>query len=891
MPDKIAHYELLTPLGVGGMGEVYRAKDTRLDREVAIKFLPDLLAKDPERIARFDREAKTLASLHHPNIATVHDFMTVDGKSFLVMELVEGEELAKRLEQGPIPADETRQLAIQLATGLEAAHERNIVHRDLKPANIKITPDGQLKILDFGLARAVTGDPEDQSDPMLSPTITQAMTQAGTILGTAAYMSPEQARGKPVDKRADIWAFGVLLYEMLTGERLFEGETTSDTLASVLKNPVDFDELDQEIPADMLWVLQRCLDRNPTRRLRDIGEARLILSGDSTVSQIGMKAVDEPTSKRTPILWPALAILLAVALAVSFLIRPEAKEAPQIRASIPMPDGAHLLISARQPGPPMISPDGQALVFAAQDEDGETQLWYRRLDSPNARALDGTDGASYPFWSPDSKSVAYFSDSNLWRLDIGTGSPLRLAELSFGKGGSWNQDGTIVFAPSYNSTLSRIAAGGGDLPRSVTEFDSIGGENSHRHPFFLPDGNHFLYLARGASDSSRSTDNSIRVGSLDGGVGVYVGGADGHAEFHDGRLLFARDGALVVQSFDPAAARLTGDPRVLLPGIESLGAAVRTVVSVSQTGIMVYVEPSLAVGHDRVTRINREGNVVGSIGEPASINAIRMSPDGLRAAVVEGDASVGNSRIWIMDLERGTKSRFASGGGNSYAPVWSPDSRYLAYVSVDDENDTWRILVRRVDGGGSPVQLVESRDFVTPESWSPDGTKFTYAPENDGIWLIPVTPEGKATGEARPIVVEGEGSEWGSCFIGNSDWIVYHSSRPGTFELFVTHVDDASRRFQITSTGAIFASYNRATREISWSALGTDQLSVVKVIFPEADSDPVFGTPESLFRLPRADIDYAVDFQGQELLIGLGPESGKDSVPRLITDWRKLLVD
>ncbi len=891
MPDKIAHYELLTPLGAGGMGEVYRAKDTRLDREVAIKFLPDALAKDPERIARFDREAKTLASLHHANIATVYEFMTVDGKSFLVMELVEGEELAKRLEQGPIPADETRQLAIQLATGLEAAHERNIVHRDLKPANIKLTPDGQLKILDFGLARAVTGDPEDQSDPMLSPTITQAMTQAGTILGTAAYMSPEQARGKPVDKRADIWAFGVLLYEMLTGERLFEGETTSDTLASVLKNPVDFDELDQEIPGDMLWVLQRCLDRNPTRRLRDIGEARLILSGDSTVSQIGMKAVDEPGSRKTSFLWPALAVLLAVALAGSFFIRSPGEEAPQIRASLSMPDGVHLLVSARQPGPPMISPDGQALVFSAQNEDGEIRLWHRRIDSPVARVLEGTDGASYPFWSPDSKAVGYFSDSNLWRLDIGAGSPLRLAELSFGKGGTWNEDGTIVFAPSYNATLSRISARGGDLPRSVTEFDSLGGENSHRHPFFLPDGNHFLYLARGASDSSGATDNSIRVGSLDGGVGDYVGGADGHAEFHDGRLLFARDGALVAQAFDPVATKLTGDPRVLLPGIESLGAAVRTVMSASRTGMMVYVEPSLLVGHDRVTRISREGNVVGAIGQPASIEAVKMSPDGLRAAVVEGDVTVGDSRIWIMDLERGTKSRFASGSGNSYAPVWSPDSRYLAYVSVDDGNDSWRILVRRVDGGGSPVQIVESRDFVTPESWSPDGTKLTYAPENNGIWLVPMTSEGAAAGEPRPIIVEEEASEWGSCFIGNSEWIVYHSSRPGTFELFVAHVDDVSRRFQITSTGAIYASYNRVTSEISFSALGTDQLSVIKVDFPEPGSDPVFGTSESLFRLPRSDIEYAVDFQGDEMLIGLGPESRKDSVPRLIADWRKLLVD
>ena len=303
MSERLAQYELLAPLGAGGMGEVYRAKDTRLDREVAIKILPEALAQDQERIARFDREAKTLASLTHTNIATVFDFMTVDGKSFLVMELVEGEELSQRLESGPIDAEEARQLAIQLAAGLEAAHERNIVHRDLKPANIKITPEGQVKILDFGLARA-------------------------------AYMSPEQARGKYVDKRADIWAFGVLLYEMLTGERLFEGETTSDTLASVLKNPVDFDQIQADLPVDMLWVLQRCLDRNPTRRLRDIGEARLVLAGESTVSQMGIPAASEPEAAKTSRVWPIAALALAIALAVSFFMRPPPPPAPQRRSTV-----------------------------------------------------------------------------------------------------------------------------------------------------------------------------------------------------------------------------------------------------------------------------------------------------------------------------------------------------------------------------------------------------------------------------------------------------------------------------------------------------------------------------------------------------------------------------
>jgi Tol biopolymer transport system component len=890
MSERLAQYELLAPLGAGGMGEVYRAKDTRLDREVAIKILPEALAQDQERIARFDREAKTLASLTHTNIATVFDFMTVDGKSFLVMELVEGEELSQRLESGPIDAEEARQLAIQLAAGLEAAHERNIVHRDLKPANIKITPEGQVKILDFGLARAVTGDQGDKSDPMLSPTITQAMTQAGTILGTAAYMSPEQARGKYVDKRADIWAFGVLLYEMLTGERLFEGETTSDTLASVLKNPVDFDQIQADLPVDMLWVLQRCLDRNPTRRLRDIGEARLVLAGESTVSQMGIPAASEPEAAKTSRVWPIAALALAIALAVSFFMRPSPPPAPQLRAALPLPDGVSVVLGARQPGPPAIAPDGSAVVFSGQDGNGDIRLWYRRLDSPEARRLEGTFGASYPFWSPDSRSVAFFRETSLWRLDLPSGSPLRLSEGAFGKGGTWNQDGVIVFAQSYATPLSRVSARGGDLPRAVTAFDSLAGDNSHRHPYFLPDGHHFLYLARGAQDSTGSVSNTIRVGSLDGGVGSYVTGADGHAEFHDGRIVFARDGALVAQAFDPASFRITGDPRVILPEVEFLGAAARTAASFSRTGIMVYQEPFLDAASDRVTVFDREGRVQEAIGEAAVISRVVVSPDRKRAAVVQGGGGPTDSSIWILDMERGTRSRFASGSAASLGPVWSPDGRFLAYSQLEQARG--RAVVRRVDGGGTPVVFHEGTVPVQPESWSPNGRRVVYTIQFAGIWLIEMGPDGAPTGEPRKLVDSGEGAAaWGSCFLGNDDWIAYHSSESGNFQLYVTHVDDATRRFQLTSSGAIFPSWDPIRAEIVYSEIGTDVLTAVKVDFPDDDGDPIFGTPISLFRLPVRELDNPVDAYGDQIILGTGPRSDRASIPMLVSDWRQLLAD
>jgi serine/threonine protein kinase len=890
MPEKIAHYENLSPIGAGGMGEVYRATDTRLQRDVAIKILPESLASDPERLARFDREAKTLASLQHANVATVYDFTRADGKSFLVMELVEGEDLAERLERGPFPPDEARDLAIQLAAGLEAAHERNIVHRDLKPANVKLTPDGRVKILDFGLARAVTGDVEDGSDPMLSPTITQAMTQAGTILGTAAYMSPEQARGKSVDKRADIWAFGVLLYEMLTGRRLFEGETTSDTLASVLKSPVDFDELDASISADMRWVLQRCLDRNASRRLRDIGEARLVLSGESTASQIGMPAAPDESSRRS-ILWPVVSAVLLLALVGSFVMRPSPDPAPLFRAALPMPEAVNLVLGSRQPGPPALAPDGSAVVFSGQDGTGTVRLWYRRLDTPEPRALEGTEGGSYPFWSPDSRSVGFFSDNNLMRLDLGSGSPLRLAEGAFGKGGTWNEAGVIVYAPSYATPLSRISARGGDLPRAVTVFDSTAGDNSHRHPFFLPDGEHFLYLARGARDSAGAVGNSIRVGSLQGDVGQFVTGADGHAEFHDGRILFARDEALVAQPFDPKTHRLTGDPRVILPEVESLGAAARSVFTIARTGLLIYAEPYLNADNDHVTIFDRTGQVKGTVGDPGTITRVVVSPDRKRAAVVHGEGGPSATSVWLLDLERGTRSRFASGEGSGIlSPVWSPDGRFLAYAQAREGEMT--TMVRRVDGGGKPVQIASADIGCSPESWSPDGRFLTYTVRFQGIYFVEMDESGRPVSDPKVIVDEaGEAVSWGSCFLGNSEWIAYHSSTPGTFEIFVTHVDDPSRRFQITSQGAIYPCYNPVTGELGYSELGVDMLTAVSVEFPVPGGDPVFGTPVRLFRLPTRELDNPVDFYGDTVILGSGPGNSSDAMPLMVSDWRRLLTD
>ena len=722
MPDKLAQYELLTPLGAGGMGEVYRAKDTRLDREVAVKILPEALAKDPERIARFDREAKTLASLTHPNIATVHDFMTVDGTSFLVMELVEGEDLSERLEKGAIDPEDARQLAIQIAAGLEAAHERGIVHRDLKPANVRITPDGQVKILDFGLARAVTGDPEDASDPMLSPTITQAMTQAGTILGTAAYMSPEQARGKHVDKRADIWAFGVLLYEMLTGERLFEGETTSDTLASVLRTR-RLDQLDDSVSHDVLWVLQRCLDRNPTRRLRDIGEARLVLVGESTVSQMGIPRRRTPGTEAI-LLWPAISLLLAVALAALFFLRP-APEPSSSGFPSRLPEEVSVVLGARQPGPAAIAPDASAVVFSGQGPDGDIYLWYRRLDSPTAQRLDATIGASYPFWSPDSRLGGFLPREQPLADRRTRGQPLaprgRILRQGWDRG--TRKASSCSRPPTPAGSRGSRRAGGHSESGDRVRF---GRRRQFPSPPLLPPGRSPLPLP-GAGGAG-----FVRIRRELGACRI-PGWRDGALRRRCGRTcrvprwparLRARRGAgrPAIRSRRTSRCRVT--PGYPARSRVSWCAAARTAASVSAARECSSTRspsstPRAIGSRSSTATASRSGRRRARV-----ISKVVVSPDRNRAAVVHGGRLRSESSIWIWTWS-GVRVPIRSGSRRREpVPGVVPGREWLAYG---------RRLGRGQRAGvpaagrrrRQPDPAPRGRDPGLPESWSPSGRRIT----------------------------------------------------------------------------------------------------------------------------------------------------------------------
>jgi hypothetical protein len=555
--DQIGNYEVLAQIGKGGMGEVYRARDKNLARDVAIKVLPAALARDPDRIARFEHEAKVLAALNHPNIAIIHGMEECPNKArAIVMELVEGPTLQDRLKRGALPLKEALGIARQIADALEAAHEKGVVHRDVKPANVKVREDGTVKVLDFGLATAVQASAREPGGGANSPTLTLGATEAGMILGTAAYMAPEQAEGKPVDRRADIWSFGVVLWEMVTCKRLFHADTVPLTLADVLRAPVDFTQLPEATLAAVRDLLKRCLDRGGKNRLRDIGEARVAigryLANPESGSETPAQAESLPHA-RSRVAWAVAGFFALAAGGLGYVAYRHTSEEPArvIKVSLLPPEKAtYVTVSV-----PAVSPDGRRLAITLKNGDGKNGLWIRDLDSLSARLLPGTDDAILPFWSPDSRTVAFFAGGKLKRIDVAGGPALTLCDAPIGRGGTWSQNVIIVFGPNVLGPLVRVPAAGG-TPAPVTELDKGSGETVHSWPWFLPDGRHFLYLA-----SSFATDaGALYVGDLDSKDKRKVAPINSNAVYvSPGYLLFARERTLMAQPFDASALRTTGD--------------------------------------------------------------------------------------------------------------------------------------------------------------------------------------------------------------------------------------------------------------------------------------------------------------------------------------------
>jgi Tol biopolymer transport system component/predicted Ser/Thr protein kinase len=858
---KLGPYEIVAPIGAGGMGEVHRARDTKLDREVAIKILPDALAQDPDRLARFEREAKVLAALNHLHIAQIYG---VEDRA-LVMELVEGENL-----HTPLPIKEALAVARQIAEALEAAHEKGIVHRDLKPSNIKVTPAGVVKVLDFGLA--AMAQPGPAVDASISPTITINATQPGMILGTAAYMSPEQAAGKPVDKRSDIWSFGVVLWEMLTGHRLFHGDTITQVLADVLRGPIDFDKLPNETPLAIRNLLQRCLDRDAKTRLRDIGEARIALSSHLSPPE------NAPSRSTARLVWiTATTLFIAAAALALFNLRRQAPELLVTRLSIYAPPKTRFFLGQQA----ALSPDGRRLAFDAVGADGKRQLWIRSLDSLTAQPLPETEGALYPFWSPDSRYVAFMSGSKLKKIDP-SGGPATVLCDSVARGGTWNQDGVIVFA-ERGKPLQSIPSSGG-VAHPVTAFDATRRESAHRWPWFLPDGKHFLYFA--GPDGFGPVEGTIRAGSLDGGESKIVLENASSAAYAGGRVLFVRGSTLMAQPFDPNRLALTGEPVPVAENVQ-VGQLGDAFSSVSQNGFLIY--RTGGADTNELIWFDRSGKRLATAGESGTFGVLNLSPDGKRAATSVRDLAHENSDIWLYDLARGVRTRFTSDPASGSDPIWSSDGSTVVFSS--NRRGKLRDLYRKSASGLQAEELLYADDLdKVAKSWSPDGKYLLFvsvATPGNEIWLLP-DPAGPV-GDRKPTRLTNlAGNKMNSQFSPDGHWVAFNSSASGRAEIYVVPFLGAGGLKQVSLRGGVQPRWRRDGRELFYIA-PDNNLMAVEVSLHSSSID--VGPPRLLFGslITGGGFMYDVSPDGQRILAITETNQDSDEPITVVQNWPGLL--
>ncbi|HEY7185468.1 MAG TPA: protein kinase [Vicinamibacterales bacterium] len=829
---RVGAYEVVAPLGAGAMGEVYSARDTKLNRIVALKVLPERFALDPDRAARFKREAQLLATLNHPNIAAIYGLeesnpSTGSGQAAikaLVLELVEGPTLADRIALGSISVAEALTIARQIAEALEAAHEKGIIHRDLKPANIKIATNGMVKVLDFGLAKVWDGAP--QTDVSASPTLTATDPGGRTILGTPAYMSPEQARGQSLDRRTDIWSFGCVLYEMLAGRAPFAGDTISDTLAAILEHEPDWAALPATVPVAVRTLIRRCLEKDGRRRLRAAGDAALEIDDVSTESKEAQDVFITASRNRERLVWIVATLVLstiALTLGISYLRTPA--DVAHMRVDIITP-------STDAPTSFAISPDGRRLVFVAYDQ-GQARLWLRPLDATTAQPLAGTEGATYPFWSPDSRALGFFADGKLKRIDVRGGLPQTLASAPSGRGGTWNPDGLIVFAPTAVGSLSSVQSSGGDVA-TVTNVDRPN-QASHRFPQFLPDGRRFLFFVQGPPDTQ-----GVYIGALDSLKTQRVTATDSAAAYLTGGwLLFLRQGTLVARRFSPTTGELTGDPIAVADPVGLDVSNFSGAFSVSREGIVAY--RSIGNGRRQLIWFDRTGKPLGTLGGPDDNELVgpSLSPDGRKVAVHR--TLQGNTDIWIFDAARET--RFTFDAGRDLFPIWSPDGRSIAFDS--NRSGHRYFYQKRSDLAGAEVPFLETPEDKVLNDWSPDGQSILYVTPNNpktgaDIWYVPLS------GDRQPVpFVETPFLERAGQFSPDGQWVAYQSNETGRYEIYVRSFPGPGGQQQVSTSGGIQARWRSDGHELYYVA-ADGKLMAVSITMRGAAIEP--GTPVALFQ-------------------------------------------
>jgi serine/threonine-protein kinase len=890
----LGHYRIVEKIGAGGMGEVYRAQDERLERDVAIKVLPEEVAQDPERLARFEREAKLLASLSHQNIATLHGLEEYEGQRFLVMEVAKGETLAERFEKGPLPLDNALEVARQIAEGLEAAHGHGIIHRDLKPANVMLSPEGKVKVLDFGLAKAFDLEASSATSPESiaeSPTLTAELTRAGTVLGTAAYMSPEQARGREVDRQTDIWALGVVLYEMLTGGRAFAGDTAIDTIAAIVEREPDWEALPAEVPPSVRGLLRRCLQKERARRLRDIADARLELE-DALLQGTGSSADTEilipvkPSPLRS-LPWLAVAGLVGALLgiiATARMIRGDFDEPllPNAEFSVDLAEGTALDLLAN---PAMaISPDGQLLVWAADGSDGEKRLYLRELGQSEARPLQGTENAEGPFFSPDGRWIAYFDrvEAQLKMISVEGGRPTRICDAPHtSKGGTWGDRGEIVFSRGIDGGLFRVSADGGTAER-LTEPDRSTGVKTHCFPQFIPGFRAVLFMV-GDSDLQEYSESRIEALNLDSGERkLIIEGGMSPRYASSGHLIFARQGTLMAAPFDADILQLTDRPKQVLEGVVTSEVAGFAEYALAPNGFLLYAPGGPESYNRRLVRADRRGRVEAlPLPERYYSPFFEFSPDGHLLAIT---VQAANDDVWLWDQERRVLSRLTA-GWNNFCPIWSPNSRRIIFSTDRRTSGANDFYWRPADRSSPSTLLYQTSRVAYPSSWSPDGRFVAYIerdPETTyDIWVLPID-ENMQPGTTQRIIAS-KARELNPRFSPDGRWLVYSSTETGSEEIYAQPFPGPGPRQQVSSGGGVVPRWGPRGDEIFYvDPTSTRMMRASVHTTPQLS----FGVPEALFPFESTSTFFELSPDGEHFVfLQRGSQAQSITQLRIVFNW------
>jgi serine/threonine protein kinase/Tol biopolymer transport system component len=815
---RLGSYEVVAPIGAGGMGEVYQAHDTKLGRDVAIKVLPEAFAHDADRLLRFQREAKMLAALNHPNIATIFGLEHSDGVQYLVMELVSGETLAEKVKAGPLPIAEALNVAKQITEALEAAHEKGIIHRDLKPANVKVTPEGKVKVLDFGLAKAFEGDATNEGIGN-SPTLSRAATMQGVILGTAAYMSPEQARGKAVDKRTDNWAFGCVLYELLTGNAAFHGEDVTDILAAVVRAEPNWQALPAATPAKIRDLLRRCLQKDKTQRMQSAGDARIeiqeVLAAPPTEVGATTASATRGWRERLTQATAATTTAIAVALAVVLVLRTPKPSQPPQALHLSAETGADGSLYTTFGSAAIFSPDGTQLAFAASGADQKRRVYIRSLDQLQARALSGTENAIDPFFSPDGQWIGFFADGKLKKISVQGGAAVTLCDAPNDRGGSWGEDGTIVFTPDIRNALSRVSSAGGQA-QPLTTLDTQASEATQRWPQVLPGGKAVLFTSN--THANNVGDSDIVVYSMASGQRKTVQRGGIYARYlPSGHLVYIHEGTLFAVPFDLKRLEMTGQPAPILEGVLAQPFGGGAQFSFSDTGNLVYVTGRGGGQNVSIYWMDHDGKFTPLHESPGNYYNPAFSPDGKRLALGINDGK--RADIWVYELERDTLTRLTFAGESNTYPVWTPDGQRITYSS-QEKGGTLNLWWIRADGAGDAQRLAESKNSQYPRSWRPDGKVLAFTQLNPAanydIMTLPIEGDEKSgwkPGEPKPFV-NSAFNELDPAFSPDGRWLAYQSNESGSYEVYVRPFPGPGGKWQISTGDGLDPKWSRNGKEL-----------------------------------------------------------------------------